>query len=110
HEVAPGTDRWSAEVTPALEGRWTYTVEAWSDPLTTWRRHAAVKIPAGMDTELTFAEGAELHERAAADVPKSDGREAVLDAVDALRNTELPAAARLAAALLPEATRPLTRD
>src|SRR5207248_1996848 len=59
--------------------------------------------------ELTFTEGAELHERAAADVPKSDGREAVLDAVDALRNTELPAAARLAAALLPEVTGALSR-
>lgn len=108
-EAAPGTDRWTAEVTPGIEGRWTYTVEAWSDPLTTWRRHAAVKIPADIDTELVLAEGAALHERAAADVPKSDGREAVLGAVDALRNGRLPAAARLAAALDPEVTGALDR-
>lgn len=104
-ERAPGSDRWSAEVTPGIEGRWSFTVEAWSDPVTTWRQHAAVKIPAGIDTELVLAEGADLHERAASEVPKSDGRESVLSAVDTLRNPELPAATRLAAALSPRSPR-----
>ncbi|MEU9621652.1 alpha-1,4-glucan--maltose-1-phosphate maltosyltransferase [Streptomyces sp. NPDC048155] len=108
-ELAPGTDRWGADVTPSAEGRWTYTVEAWSDPVTTWRQHAGVKIPAGIDTALVLAEGAELYERAAAGVPKRDGREAVLDAADALRDTSRPAAARLAAALAPEALAALAR-
>ncbi|MEV7471236.1 alpha-1,4-glucan--maltose-1-phosphate maltosyltransferase [Streptomyces kronopolitis] len=108
-ERQPGTDRWSAEVTPAVEGRWSFTVEAWSDPVRTWRRHAGIKIPAGIDTELVLAEGAELHERAAAEVPKSEGREAVLAAVDALRETSLPAATRLAAALAPQVTEVLAR-
>ncbi|WP_371776047.1 alpha-1,4-glucan--maltose-1-phosphate maltosyltransferase [Streptomyces sp. NBC_01438] len=102
-ELAPGTDRWGAEVTPDAEGRWTYTVEAWSDPVATWRHTARIKIPAGIDTALVLAEGAELYERAAEGVPKRDGREAVLAAVDALRDTSRPAAARLAAALAPEA-------
>ncbi|MGA5199872.1 maltotransferase domain-containing protein, partial [Streptomyces exfoliatus] len=108
-ERAPGTDRWSCEVTPDVEGRWTFTVEAWSDPLATWRKHASVKIPAGIDTELVLAEGAALHERAAADVPKSDGREAVLAALDALRDPKLPAATRLAAALSPQVIEALAR-
>ncbi|MFJ2265093.1 alpha-1,4-glucan--maltose-1-phosphate maltosyltransferase [Streptomyces sp. NPDC087849] len=108
-ELAPGTDRWGADVTPSAEGRWTYTVEAWSDPVTTWQQHAGVKIPAGIDTALVLAEGAELYERAAAGVPKRDGREAVLDAADALRDTSRPAAARLAAALAPEALAALAR-
>lgn len=108
-ERTPGTDRWSAEVTPAVEGRWSFTVEAWSDPVSTWRRHAAIKIPAGIDTELVLAEGAELHERAATEVPKSEGREAVLTAVDALRDAALPAATRLAAALAPQVTEVLAR-
>ncbi|MFF4228101.1 alpha-1,4-glucan--maltose-1-phosphate maltosyltransferase [Streptomyces sp. NPDC001820] len=108
-ELAPGSDRWGADVTPDAEGRWTYAVEAWSDPVATWRHHAQIKIPAGIDTELVLAEGAALYERAAAGVPKRDGREAVLAAVDALRDESRPAAARLAAALAPDAGAALTR-
>ncbi|MFI8994284.1 alpha-1,4-glucan--maltose-1-phosphate maltosyltransferase [Streptomyces sp. NPDC053542] len=101
-ELAPGTDRWGALVTPDAEGRWTYTVEAWSDPVTTWRHTAQVKIPAGQDTGLVLAEGAALHERAAAEVPKNAGRESILRVADTLRDESLPAATRLAAALTPE--------
>lgn len=108
-ELAPGTDRWGADVTPTSEGRWTYKVEAWSDPLATWRHAAEIKIPAGIDTELVLAEGAALYERAAAGVPKRDGREAVLAAVDALRDERRPPAARLSAALTPEADEALSR-
>ncbi|MFF3734171.1 alpha-1,4-glucan--maltose-1-phosphate maltosyltransferase [Streptomyces sp. NPDC002476] len=108
-ELAPGTDRWGADVTPDAEGRWTYAVEAWSDPVTTWRHEAGIKIPAGIDTALVLAEGVELHERAAMGVPKRDGREAVLAAVDGLRDASRPAAARLAAALAPEVRTALDR-
>ncbi|MEU8570041.1 alpha-1,4-glucan--maltose-1-phosphate maltosyltransferase [Streptomyces pathocidini] len=108
-ELAQGTDRWGAEVTPDAEGRWTYTVEAWSDPVATWRHHAGIKIPAGIDTGLVLEEGAELYERAAGGVPKNEGREHVLKAVDALRDEQRPPAARLAAALTPEAVGTLDR-
>ncbi|MDX2817979.1 alpha-1,4-glucan--maltose-1-phosphate maltosyltransferase [Streptomyces sp. PA03-5A] len=108
-ELAPGTDRWGAEVTPTAEGRWTYTVEAWSDPVATWRHHAGIKVPAGIDTELVLAEGAELHERAAAGVPKKDGRAVVLAAVDALRDTSRTAAERHTAALAPDVVAVLDR-
>ncbi|MFD3483985.1 alpha-1,4-glucan--maltose-1-phosphate maltosyltransferase [Streptomyces sp. NPDC058665] len=108
-ELAPGTDRWGADVTPTTEGRWTFKVEAWSDPLATWRHAAEIKIPAGIDTDLVLAEGAALFERAAAGVPKRDGREAVLAAVDGLRDERRPAAARLAAAFTPEADEALSR-
>ncbi|MFF3329808.1 maltotransferase domain-containing protein, partial [Streptomyces sp. NPDC002888] len=101
-ELAPGTDRWGADVTAGAPGRWTYTVEAWSDPVTTWRHHARIKIPAGIDTHLVLEEGAQLYERAAAGVPEQAGHETVLAAVDALRDESRPAAARLAAALTPE--------
>ncbi|ADI06806.1 alpha-amylase [Streptomyces bingchenggensis BCW-1] len=109
HELAPGTDRWGAEVTPSAQGRWSYTIEAWSDPIGTWRHHATVKIPAGIDTDLVLEEGARLHERAAAGVPKNDGREAVLRAVDGLRDERRPVADRLAAALAPDVTDVLGR-
>ncbi|GAA3720172.1 alpha-1,4-glucan--maltose-1-phosphate maltosyltransferase [Streptomyces tremellae] len=108
-ELAPGTDRWGAEVTPTEEGAWTYTVEAWSDPVTTWRHTASIKIPAGIDTDLVLAEGAALYERAAEGVPKREGRESVLAAVDALRDAARPAAARLAAALTPEVDEALAK-
>ncbi|MCE0446196.1 DUF3416 domain-containing protein [Streptomyces tricolor] len=85
-----------------------HTVEAWSDPLATWRQHARIKIPAGIDTELVLAEGALLYERAAAGVPKAH-RRPVLDAVAALRDESRPAAWRLAAALAPDVRAPLDR-
>ncbi|MCC3767001.1 alpha-1,4-glucan--maltose-1-phosphate maltosyltransferase [Streptomyces sp. UNOC14_S4] len=103
-ELRPGTDRWGAEVTPDVEGRWTYAVEAWGDPVETWRHAARIKIPAGMEHDLVLEEGAQLLERAAAGVPKNEGREAVLAAVDALRDRARDAEARLAAALAPEVT------
>ncbi|WP_399889200.1 alpha-1,4-glucan--maltose-1-phosphate maltosyltransferase [Streptomyces sp. BBFR51] len=108
-ELAPGTDRWGATVTAGEPGRWSYTVEAWGDPVTTWRHHARIKIPAGMDTELVLEEGARLYERAAADVPGSEQRRELLAAVDALRDESRPAASRLAAALTPEVDAVLAR-
>ncbi|MFJ1582874.1 alpha-1,4-glucan--maltose-1-phosphate maltosyltransferase [Streptomyces sp. NPDC088197] len=108
-ELEPGTDRWGARVTPTAEGRWTYCVEAWSDPVATWRHAAGIKIPAGIDTELVLAEGALLHERAAAGVPKSDGRAGVLAAVDALRDASRTPAARHAAALADDVVGALDR-
>ncbi|MER8118142.1 maltotransferase domain-containing protein, partial [Streptomyces sp. NPDC094031] len=107
-ELAPGTDRWGATVTAGPPGRWTYTVEAWADPLTTWRHHAGIKIPAGLDTELVLEEGARLYERAAAGVPKTH-RRTVLDAAAALRDEERPAAWRLAQALRPPVREVLDR-
>jgi starch synthase (maltosyl-transferring) len=100
-QLAPGTDRWGAEVTPDSEGRWTYHVEAWSDPIATWHHAAGIKIPAGIDTELVLAEGAALLERAARRVPKEDGREVVLEALDALRDDKRAPMSRYAATKTP---------
>ncbi|MFC3575496.1 alpha-1,4-glucan--maltose-1-phosphate maltosyltransferase [Streptomyces yaanensis] len=109
-ELAPGTDRWGATVSVPSEGRWTYAVQAWGDPVTTWRHHAGIKIPAGIDTELVLEEGARLYERAAAGVPKGEGRRELLrTAAEALRDTGRPAASRLAAALTPEVEEVLAR-
>ena len=32
-ELAPGTDRWGADVTVTREGAWRFHVEAWGDPI-----------------------------------------------------------------------------
>jgi starch synthase (maltosyl-transferring) len=66
----PHSDRWLAEVTPDGEGDWTIAVEGWSDPIASWRHTAEVKIPADIDVDLVFAEGAQLLERAAGALPR----------------------------------------
>src|ERR1019366_5994712 len=42
-ELAPGTDRYGAEVTVGAEGLWQFQVEAWGDPIAHWRHDAAIK-------------------------------------------------------------------
>ncbi|MEU7342087.1 maltotransferase domain-containing protein, partial [Streptomyces sp. NPDC007074] len=101
-ELAPGTDRWGAEVTPGSVGHWTYLVESWSDPVAAWRLAAGVKVPADIDTGLVLEEGAALHERAADGVPDPAGRSAVRAAAEGLRDVSRSPAARLATALTPE--------
>ena len=98
-ELAPGTDRLGAEVVATSPGRWSYTVEAWSDPFATWRHAAEIKVPAGIDTELMLEEGALLLERAAPGVPKREGRAGLLAAAATLRREDLTPDQRLAAAL-----------
>ncbi|MDO0929192.1 alpha-1,4-glucan--maltose-1-phosphate maltosyltransferase [Streptomyces sp. TG1A-8] len=108
-ELSPGSDVWGAEVTADTTGRWTFRVEAWSDPVTTWRHRAEVKVPAGTGTGLVLEEGAELHERAAAGVPKGPGRDLVLTAARTLGDDRLPVPARFAAALAPGVVEVLAR-
>ncbi|MFE1342926.1 maltotransferase domain-containing protein, partial [Streptomyces sp. NPDC058733] len=108
-ELAEGSDRWGAEVTPDAEGHWTYTVEAWSDPVTTWRRHAAIKIPAGIDTGLVLEEGGQLYERAAARAPRGPARTLLRETAKRLLDDSLPVQERYAAALAPEVDEVLAR-
>ncbi|HEX5561171.1 MAG TPA: alpha-1,4-glucan--maltose-1-phosphate maltosyltransferase [Nocardioidaceae bacterium] len=93
-------DLWHAWVTPDEEGPWTFSIEAWSDPVATWRHNAEIKIPAGIDVELMFTEGALLLERLAGDLPKgAPERTAVEDAITAVRDTSRPDTVRYAAAV-----------
>ncbi len=64
-ELAPGSDRYGAQVTVTGEGLWQFQVEAWGDPIAHWRHDAAIKVPRGLETELMLTEGAILLERAA---------------------------------------------
>jgi starch synthase (maltosyl-transferring) len=101
HEV----DRWSASFVPDVEGPWAFRVEGWSDPIETWRHNAEIKIPAGIDTELMFAEGKLVFERVLSAIGKgrrkidAADRAAVKALLEALGDTRRPEAARLAPAL-----------
>jgi starch synthase (maltosyl-transferring) len=75
-ELAPGTDRYGADVTMTEEGLWRFHVEAWADPIATWHHDAAIKIPAEQDVELMLTEGALLFERAARRIPQPPGARA----------------------------------
>src|SRR5919107_4573826 len=99
----PGNvDRWRATVTPDTEGAWQFEVHGWGDPVASWHHHAEVKVPAGIDVELVFTEGALLMEQVAKTLDDAGERQQVLDTVKAMRDTSRPVEARLAAALAPE--------
>jgi starch synthase (maltosyl-transferring) len=109
--IGGSTDRWFAEVTPTAEGRWSYAIEAWSDPVETWHHAAAIKIPAGIDVELMLEEGARLMERAAkVNGRPPEARRVLLDAATALRDQERPPEARFAAAEAPDVVATLTQQ
>jgi starch synthase (maltosyl-transferring) len=108
-ELAPGTDRWGADVTVTSAGLWRFHVEAWADPIATWHHDAAIKIPAGQDVELMLTEGALLFERTARKIPQPPGaarpaaaRTALRALVARLRDRGLTPWDRLAAAEDPE--------
>ena len=67
-----------------------------------WVHNAEIKIPAGIDVELMFTEGALLLERVSGDLPKrSDDRKTIDDAVTAIRDTSRPEPVRYSAAASP---------
>jgi starch synthase (maltosyl-transferring) len=84
-ELAPGTDRYGADVTVTEEGLWRFHVEAWADPIASWHHDAAIKIPAEQDVELMLTEGALLFERAARRIPQPPGAARPAAARTALR-------------------------
>jgi starch synthase (maltosyl-transferring) len=83
--VAPGTDRHEAVVAADATGAWTFQIEAWGDPVASWRHDAQIKIPEGQDIELMLEEGARLHEQVAASVAASASMLAATD-VEAARS------------------------
>ncbi|CAN5144888.1 alpha-1,4-glucan--maltose-1-phosphate maltosyltransferase [soil metagenome] len=70
HETDEGIDRWSAEARVEVEGSYSWRVRAWVDEWATWRHHAELKIPAGVDVALMLRIGAQLLTRAAATAPE----------------------------------------
>ena len=93
HVGPEGLDTWEASIRMATEGDWSFRVEGWSDPWTTWHHHAAAKLPLSMDVDLICQEGREVIGRAAvlAEQQKVASAQHLLEAViDALR-PETPA-------------------
>jgi starch synthase (maltosyl-transferring) len=76
-------DRYEAWLTPDVEGAWTFEIHAWSDPWATWKHAAGIKIPAGIDVDLMFAEAALLLARVDRDSLKRGERGVLTKAVKA---------------------------
>ena len=107
-ELAPGTDRYGADVTVTSEGNWSFHVESWSDPVAAWEHDARIKIPLGQDVELMLTEGAQIFERAARSIRQPPGaarpaaaRTALNALARKLRDRGLPPWDRLVAAQAP---------
>ena len=59
-----GNDRWRGVFTVSQIGVYRYTVMAWVDHFTSWRRALAKKVEADQDVAIDLLIGAELVQRA----------------------------------------------
>lgn len=97
----PGTDRFHAQVTPDRRGLWSLVIEAWSDPLGTWRHAVEAKAAAGQSgAEMAndLETGALLLERIGRR-PRQRHAGTIRAAVQSLRDTSLAVAERIGPAL-----------
>jgi starch synthase (maltosyl-transferring) len=72
------TDRWFGAFTAGCVGRWTFTVEAWTDRFSTWRDGLRKKIDAGQSVDVELLEGAQLARTAARSVRSGPARASLL--------------------------------
>jgi starch synthase (maltosyl-transferring) len=101
HPGVPGTDRWHATVVADDAGQWSFAIEAWSDPMSTWHHVITTKIDAGQGAEdlaNDLEDGARLFDRLTKAMPKPE-RPRAAAAARALRDTTLDVAHRVAPAL-----------
>ncbi|WP_439032527.1 maltotransferase domain-containing protein [Gordonia terrae] len=84
---APEPDMFNAAFVPDSVGFWSYRIEAWSDPYTTWRSAVIKKLDAGQGA-ADLANDLEIGARVlttAAGLVADDRRELLLDAAEQLR-------------------------
>ena len=94
-------DAFSATVRPDAMGAWSFDIETWGDPWSTWLHRAEAKVPVGVDVELELAEGAVLLDAAAKAAVSTDATVLAV-AARTMRESALPASVRLAAATDPQ--------
>ncbi|WP_407075327.1 alpha-1,4-glucan--maltose-1-phosphate maltosyltransferase [Parafrigoribacterium soli] len=106
-EFGEGTDRWQVEVLLDSPGEWIWSVQAWQDEWATWLHVAEIKVPAGIDTQLTLVTGAQLLARASAAAPEN---KVLKDAAKAIASKSLAPAARLKVAADARVTEEIERQ
>jgi starch synthase (maltosyl-transferring) len=101
--LGQGLDRWQGRLVPGAPGEWSFFVEGWSDPVGSWRHDAIIKIPEGIDVELTLGVGADLLVEAAQTCGLTSREAALLEARAVIvRGSDGDPIDRLAAATDPE--------
>ena len=103
--MTPGVepDTFDAIFTPTAPGYWICRIEAWSDPVATWRHAVEAKLGVGQSAaELAndLEIGAQVFERAADGVP-DEHKGLLKDVVVALRDTSRQLPARVSPAFAP---------
>jgi starch synthase (maltosyl-transferring) len=97
-----GGDRWAGSFLVDAQGRWEWTVEAWTDAEASWREELERKVAARQqDLSAELAEGAALLSAAAGRAGGED-RQLIESAAAALADPQLAKAARCELALAPE--------
>jgi starch synthase (maltosyl-transferring) len=98
-----GGVRWSAEVVLDRQGRWQYTIEAWTDVFGTWRDELARKVAAGQRSlEGELSEGTVLLRAAAQRALSASSRALIEHAARTLLDDSVPQSAKHDVALGPE--------
>ena len=82
-------DRWSGSFPLDSAGRWTYTIEAWTDRWASWLADTRKKIDAGRNVALELIEGCELV-REAAERARGADRKTMRLALRAFESDERP--------------------
>ncbi len=109
---ADWSSRFEAAVVPDRQGMWTLQVQAWGDPLGTWRHAVQVKADAGQ-TGTELANDLEIGARLLEQVLARPGQRyagAIRAAVDALRDTTRSVIERIGPALSEELWATLTAN
>jgi len=72
------SDRWYSEFCVDRLGKWSFTIEAWTDATATWRRGLEKNVAAGLDVGSDLLDGARLVRGVAEDAPFGAARESLL--------------------------------
>ncbi|CAN5156453.1 alpha-1,4-glucan--maltose-1-phosphate maltosyltransferase [soil metagenome] len=100
--IGIGIDRFQRLAHLPTQGAWKFRIHSFSDDYATWEHNASIKVPAGLDVELTFAIASKLFLFAGADAKRPKADRALFDDLALLVvDRALPASDRLARATSP---------
>ena len=98
-----GGVRWAGSFELDCQGRWEYTVEAWTDMFGTWRDELERKVTAGQhDLAGEISEGVQLLRQAATEAKSKSDRALIDHAIATLSDEDVPEPAKHDVALGPE--------